>query len=181
VPDTVGALLRRVRAGAGRSRLSDTGLDAPAAIGLQSPAFSDGGAIPQKHAGKGVGDNVSPPLRWTAPPAGTRQLVLVFEDIDVPLPRPLLHTIAMIEPGVDHLDEGGLAPETPGLRFVRTMLGRGYLGPRPIPGHGAHHYRFHLLALARPVPDTVSTASAVLAAMRGQVLARGTLTGTYQR
>jgi phosphatidylethanolamine-binding protein (PEBP) family uncharacterized protein len=31
------------------------------------------------------------------------------------------------------------------------------------------------------VPDTVANAKGLLAAMRGHVLARGTLTGTYER
>jgi phosphatidylethanolamine-binding protein (PEBP) family uncharacterized protein len=57
----------------------------------------------------------------------------------------------------------------------------GYSGPRPIPGHGAHHYRFHVLALDRPIPDDATSVKAVLAAAAGHVLARGTLTGTYER
>jgi hypothetical protein len=36
-----------------------------ATIDVTCPAFTDGGAIPQKHAGKGVGENVSPALQWT--------------------------------------------------------------------------------------------------------------------
>jgi phosphatidylethanolamine-binding protein (PEBP) family uncharacterized protein len=57
----------------------------------------------------------------------------------------------------------------------------GYAGPRPIPGHGPHHYRFHLLALDRSIPDSAVTVKAVLAVAAGHVLARGTLTGTYER
>jgi hypothetical protein len=68
------------------------------------------------------------------------------------------------------------------MRFIRADLGnRGYAGPRPIPGHGTHHYRFHVLAIDEPIPDTVTTAKALLAAMSGHVLARGALTGTYER
>ena len=54
-------------------------------------------------------------------------------------------------------------------------------GPRPIPGHGPHHYRFHVLALDEPIPDHVSTAKALLKQIAGHVLARGMLTGTYER
>lgn len=50
-----------------------------------------------------------------------------------------------------------------------------------IPGHGPHHYRFHVFAVAETIPDRVSTAKALLARMSGHVLAHGVLTGTYER
>jgi phosphatidylethanolamine-binding protein (PEBP) family uncharacterized protein len=56
-----------------------------------------------------------------------------------------------------------------------------YAGPRPIPGHGPHHYRFHVFAIDEPIPDRVTTTKALLDRMSGHVLARGTLTGTYER
>ena len=81
----------------------------------------------------------------------------------------------------ESLDEGEFR-SGPGLRTVRTRLSKdGYSGPRPIPGHGPHRYRFHVLALDRPVPSDVATVKALLAAASGHVLARGTLTGTYER
>lgn len=176
----LGKLLYRVRAGSGRSPL--VGITAPATLTITSTAFTDGGAIPTKHAGKGVGDNVSPALEWTGQPATTKQLVLVIEDFDVPLPRPLLHTIALIEPQLHAVDEGALRPGTPGLWFIPGTLGwTEYAGPRPIPGHGPHHYRFYLLALDQPVPESVTDAKALLEAIPDHVLARGMLTGTYQR
>ena len=139
----LGRLFRGVRAGAHRSPLSSRAFDAPESISVTSPAFADGGAMPQSSAGKGVGDNTSPPLRWDGLPPDTRQLVLIIDDVDVPLPRPLLHTVAVIEPGIDAVAAGALQPGTPGIRFVRADLGHhGYAGPRPIPGHGTHHYRF---------------------------------------
>jgi hypothetical protein len=47
----LGKLLYRVRAGQSRSRLA--GITAPATLTLTSPAFTDGGAVPAKYAGKG--------------------------------------------------------------------------------------------------------------------------------
>jgi Raf kinase inhibitor-like YbhB/YbcL family protein len=177
-----GRLLRGVRAGAHRGPLARSGFDAPESITITSPAFADGAAMPRSSAGRGVGDNTSPPLHWDGTPPGTRQLVLVIDDVDVPLHRPLLHTIAVLEPAVDRVVAGGLRPGAAAMRFIRADLGhRGYAGPRPIPGHGAHHYRFHLFAIDEPIPDSVTTAKAVLAAMSGHVLARGMLTGTYER
>jgi Raf kinase inhibitor-like YbhB/YbcL family protein len=178
----LGKVLRRVRAGGQRSPLSGAGFDAPESITVTSPAFIDGGPIPASCTGKGVGDNISPPLRWTGLPSQTRQVVLIIDDVDVPLPRPLLHTIAVIDPTLDGVDEGTLRPGTAGIRFIRADLGhRGYAGPRPIPGHGPHHYRFHVFAMDAPIPDPVTAAKTLLAMMPGHVLAWGILTGTYER
>jgi Raf kinase inhibitor-like YbhB/YbcL family protein len=178
----LGRLFRGVRAGTRRSPLSGNGFAAPESIRVTSAAFTDGGAMPSSSGGKGVGDNASPPLRWDGLPPATRQVVLIIDDVDVPLPRPLLHTVAVIDPTLDGVAAGRLQPGTSGMRFIRADLGhRGYAGPRPIPGHGPHHYRFHVFAIDQPVADTVTSVKALLAAMTGHVLARGTLTGTYER
>jgi Raf kinase inhibitor-like YbhB/YbcL family protein len=178
----LGRLLRRVRAGERRSPLSGTEFDAPFSVTVTSVAFTDGGPLPQSNAGKGVGDNTSPPLHWAGLPPQTRQVVLIIDDVDVPLPRPLLHTIAVIDPTVDSVAAGSLQAGAAGIRFIRADLGhRGYAGPRPIPGHGPHHYRFHVFAIDEPISDGVTTAKALLEAMAGHVLARGVLTGTYER
>jgi hypothetical protein len=162
--------------------LSGSGFAAPESITVTSSAFTDGGPMPKSSAGKGVGDNTSPPLRWDGLPADTRQVVLIIDDVDVPLPRPLLHTIAVIEPPLDGVTAGSLQPGTAGMRFIRADLGhRGYAGPRPIPGHGPHHYRFHVFAIDEPIADSVTSTKALLAAMSGHVLARGVQTGTYER
>jgi Raf kinase inhibitor-like YbhB/YbcL family protein len=178
----LGRLLRRVGAGAHRSPLAGSDFAAPESITVSSSAFTDGGAMPTSSAGKGVGDNTSPPLRWDGLPPDTRQVVLVIDDVDVPLPRPLLHTVAVIEPTLDCVAAGSLRPGTTGMQFVRADLGhRGYAGPRPIPGHGPHHDRFQVFAIDEPIADSVTTPKALLTAMGGHVLARGMLTGMYER
>jgi phosphatidylethanolamine-binding protein (PEBP) family uncharacterized protein len=174
-----GRLLRRARAGGHRSRLA--GIDVPDTIAVTSDAFEDEGFIPVAHAGKDVGDNRSPALRWSGVPDGTAALVLIVEDDDVPLPRPLMHTIAILEPQLDHIEEGALQPTGTGIRFIKTVLGQGYSGPRPIPGHGCHHYRFHLFALGNPVPASIRSKRRLLQVIRQYATARGTLTGVYQR
>jgi phosphatidylethanolamine-binding protein (PEBP) family uncharacterized protein len=176
----LGKLLRRFRAGEARSPLAGPEYAGAATIDVTSPAFADGNAIPQKHAGKGVGDNVSPQLQWTGVPADAKQLVLIMDDLDVPMPKPLMHTIAVIEPDVGGLGEGELKPGTPGIRLVKAF-GDTYVGPRPIPGHGPHHYRFVLVAVDERVPDSVADNNALLSAISGHVVARGALTGTYER
>jgi len=124
---TLGRLLRKARAGNHRSVLA--GIGVPETIVVTSDAFDDGGSMPLKCAGRGVGDNQSPDLRWTGVPDGTAALVLIMEDDDVPLPRPLIHTIAILDPQRDHIDAGALQPTSADIRFLKTPLGRGYSGP----------------------------------------------------
>ncbi|MET0704417.1 MAG: YbhB/YbcL family Raf kinase inhibitor-like protein [Mycobacterium sp.] len=177
----IGRLLRPIRASAARGPLAAAALTAPHTLTVTSPAFADGDPMPVRCAGPGVGDNVSPELRWQGLSGDTRQLILGLDDVDVPLPMPLLHNVAVLAPSLGGLDEGAFGPE-PGVRVVPTRLSStGYSGPRPIPGHGPHRYRFQLLALDCRVPGEVDTVKAVLAAAAGHVLARGMLTGTYER
>ena len=122
----LGRLLYGVRAGAHRSPLAGPWFDAPGTIIVTSTAFTDGGPMPASSAGKGVGDNISPPLHWTGLPPEAKQVVLIIDDVDVPLPRPLLHTIVVIEPGVDGVAEGALRPGSAGMRFIPG--GFGHLG-----------------------------------------------------
>jgi len=156
---------------------------APVSLGLTSSWFPEGGTIPLAAAGPGVGDNVSPPLRWQKPPVGTRSLVLLMEDPDAPLHRPFIHLIAFgLSPDLTELAEGALG-SLPGLGFGRGTFGHvGYSGPRALPGHGPHRYIFQLLALDRRLafggPPKIG---AFLAAIDGAALASGRLTGLFAR
>ena len=51
---------------------------------LTSLAFASGGAIPRKYTCDG--EDVSPPLAWSAAPAGTRSFALIVDDPDAPDP-----------------------------------------------------------------------------------------------
>jgi Raf kinase inhibitor-like YbhB/YbcL family protein len=182
----LGRLLRRVRAGDRHLAWNDPRFaDAPASLRLASAAFADGGAMPTRFAGAGVGENVSPPLDWSGAPAGTSAFALIVEDPDAPAPRPIVQLLAVGVPAdFSGLREGALSPASgAGIAFGRGLFGRlGYMGPRPVRGHGAHRYVFQLFALSRPIavgdrPDLAE----VLAAMRGAVLARGKLVGLYEQ
>jgi Raf kinase inhibitor-like YbhB/YbcL family protein len=180
-------MLRRVRAGEqGLLWNSEAGKHAPASIELVSDSFDSGASIPRRHAGDGVGDNVSPPLAWRNIPHDTAELALVIEDADAPLPRPFVHTVVTaLLPEVTRLAEGALVEGArhPGVFGKGSFGGRGYRGPTPVPDHGLHRYAFQLFALAAPLQgDRVSLSRAQLEkAMAGIVLARGRLDGTYER
>lgn len=110
---------------------------------IHSPAFQNGGAIPPRYARDGA--NLSPPLQWADPPAGTKSLMLVMEDPDAPHGVFRHWGIHGINPQQTELREGIGAD---GRRQAVNDFGRpGYDGPLPPRGHGAHHYHFKLLAL----------------------------------
>jgi phosphatidylethanolamine-binding protein (PEBP) family uncharacterized protein len=155
------------------------GLASTTRITLSSASFGDGEVIPAKHCGKFIGDDISPALGWGALPAETRDLILVIEDLNSPGTVPRIHTIAAFAPTTDGLAEGALTPDAPGIRFLPGRRGPGkYAGPRPLPGHGTHHYRFHLYALDDHVDlSTVPGIEHLPAVVEGHVLASGTLSG----
>jgi Raf kinase inhibitor-like YbhB/YbcL family protein len=158
---------------------------------LSSPDFENGAVIPLVHAAKRVGGNeLSPALTWTGAPECAAQFLLVMEDPDAPTPKPFVHCVALIDPSVTSIPQGGLNPSTApsGVLVLRpSMGGPGYLGPAPIKGHGPHRYVFQIFALAEPVItgatgaglDTAKPRDVIAAASKP--LARGRLDGFYER
>jgi hypothetical protein len=175
----IGRLLRNRRADGGLSVWFHPGLDAPESVIIASPDFGADGPLPRSSAGKGVGDNLSPALSWHGVPPEANHLVFVLEDVDVPFARPLIHTLSILAPATTSLAAGGLAAGAPGIEAVRGLGRSGYQGPRPIPGHGAHHYGFMLFAVDADV-DT-SSQKAAIESIAGHVLARGRIVGTYEQ
>lgn len=183
---TLGTWLRGVRADEKYLAFNDPRFAAaPVSIPLTSSAFVEGGPMPKRYAGEGVGDNVSPPLGWTHLPAATRELALIMQDPDAPLPRPVTHVVVTGIPiGWTGLAEGALvATAGPPLAFGRGLFARtGYAGPRPVAGHGLHRYVFQIFALNRSlVLPPLPKLDLVLAGIAETLLARGVLVGTYER
>lgn len=147
-------------------------------IKLRSTSFDDGGPIPLRYSGRG--DNVSPQLSWSGVPSGTAQLLLIIEDPDVPLPRPIIHTVALFDAtGTDGvIAEGELSQPSSRFTFIPWFRTTGYHGPRPLRGHGDHHYGFYLFALDRKVATT--SYRQLRREIAGHMLARGVITGTQR-
>jgi Raf kinase inhibitor-like YbhB/YbcL family protein len=182
----IGKALRGIRAGDKHLAWNDPALTSvPIGIRLTSSAFEDGRAIPTRYAGEGAGENISPPLSWSGVPEDATELVVIMQDPDVPLPRPLVHVMATgISPSSGGLAEGALcASGSPGVRFGRASFGRrAYAGPRALRGHGPHRYVFQLVALRRPLAlAKAPTLSELLVAIRGNAIARGRLIGTFEQ
>jgi Raf kinase inhibitor-like YbhB/YbcL family protein len=186
VERTIGRLLRSIRAGDRQLTWNDPRLRAiPDTIALTSAAFTEGMPIARRYAAAGIGENLSPPLSWSNVPAGTKELVVILQDPDAPLPRPVTHVIVTaIQPDRGSLDEGALAPgKDPAIVLGRGSFRRiGYAGPRPPVGHGPHRYIFQIYALSERLtastpPDLHSTTATIIKSALG----RGQLTGTFER
>src|SRR5438477_11901567 len=110
-----------------------------AAFVLTSPAFHSGGTIPKRYTCDGA--NVSPALRWTAPPRGTASFSLTVFDPDAPGGGFLHWRIAHLRASARGLPAGSRLGGPNGA-------GRpGWTGPCP-PAGPVHHYRLQLRALS---------------------------------
>ena len=149
---------------------------APASITLSSPAFAAGSTIPSLYTCSGR--DISPPLRWSGVPAGTRELALELIDPDAP-GGPFLHwALARIPPTVRTLAAGESTP--PGSVAGTNSFGRiGYGGPCPPPGAKAHRYVFVLLALRSPAEVSRGFGAGAVPVSRATAL--GELQATFGR
>jgi Raf kinase inhibitor-like YbhB/YbcL family protein len=152
------------------------------AFTLSSPAFVAGGEIPTRHTCEG--EDLSPPLAWTAPPATAKSLALVVDDPDAPDPRApkmtWVHWVLFNLPaGAGALAEAATVPA--GARGGLNDWKRADYGG-PCPPLGRHRYFFKLYALDIVLPAPAPLTKAQLeAAMAGHVLAQADLIGTYQK
>lgn len=146
---------------------------------LSSPAFADGAPMPDAHAH--AGGNTAPDLAWSGAPEGTGSFLVTCYDPDAPTPSGFWHWVAVGVPaGVSSLSAGELPA---GAFTVRNDFGeQGFGGAAPPPGDRPHRYIFAVTALdvADPGLDESATPAAVHFMTLGHVLARATLTGTYQ-
>ncbi|WP_329182084.1 YbhB/YbcL family Raf kinase inhibitor-like protein [Streptomyces sp. NBC_01477] len=185
----LGKLLKNRRAGEAGLAWNTPNLAGPETLRVTSPDFEHEATMPVAHAGKrSGGQNTSPALSWTGTPAGATQLLLVVEDPDVPLPKPFVHGVFLLDAAVTEVARGALDENsaTAGVRVLRSGKGRGYLGADPIKGHGQHRYAFQLFALAKPIAASAGGADPESAKPRavldaaGEVLARGRIDGFYE-
>ena len=153
----------------------------PAGMVLVSTAFREGEPVSLKYSA--YGENVSPDLAWEHAPEGVRSYALICRDPDAP-GGTFYHWVVFNIPDTVKLLPDGLG-RTVTLPFGGTQgtnsFGRsGYDGPRP--PSGTHRYFFDLYALDGVLAlDQTATASRLLEAMKGHVLAQASLMGKYKK
>lgn len=148
---------------------------------LISPAFKDNANIPSKYTCDGR--NMSPELRWTNPPKGTKSFALIMDDPDAPK-KVWVHWIVYNIPStMTKLPEGVARGDfiTGVTDFYYMQDGIWQYGG-PCPPSGTHHYYFKLYAL-----DTMlnlpkdATKKDLETAMQGHILDKTQLIGLYER
>ncbi|MEJ0096336.1 MAG: YbhB/YbcL family Raf kinase inhibitor-like protein [Methylocella sp.] len=180
-----GHATKDLRPGLEKLIYADPALEAPETIRVESVAFEDNEPIPPLFTVDG--ERESPPLRWRGVPDGAAAIVLLVEDADSPTPAPLIHAVAVKEPGLDDdLIPGALTDENAAIEGL--LLGRNsfhkaeWSPPDPPPGNGPHRYVFEVYAIdRRPEIDGAPGKQEILEILRGHVLAKGLLIGTYER
>lgn len=152
------------------------------AFEIKSSAFSQGQPIPKNHTCEG--SDLSIPLRWTDPPAGTKSFALIADDPDAPMGTWVHWVVYDLPAEARELTEDISKEETlrdgtkQGLNDFRRV---GYGGPCPPPGK-PHRYFFKLYALDKKLGLAPrATKPQILDAMKDHVLAEAQVMGTYKR
>lgn len=149
---------------------------------LHAGSFSENQQIPRNFTCDG--QDISPMLTWTEPPARTQSFVLIADDPDAPAGTWVHWVVYNLPADSRQLPQG--APKDPefeggGRQGVNDFQKIGYNGPCPPPGK-PHRYFFRLYALdSRLDLPSGATKAAVEQAMEGHVLAETRLAGRYGR
>jgi len=129
------------------------------------------------------GKNVSPQLKWSNAPAGTKSFAIVMYDIDGQWGAGVTHWVAYNIPATT-----SELPEGDGTRGIGFTGGAGtrnnpnYMGPCPPQGDGPHNYLITVMATAlEPTLAAGLTRDQFLAAAKGKLLASATIAGLYAR
>jgi Raf kinase inhibitor-like YbhB/YbcL family protein len=138
--------------------------------------------IPLKYTCQG--ENISPPLKFSAVPKNTKSLVLFVDDPDAPGGTFDHWIVWNIPPNTTKLSEGATELFVEGSQVKEGTNGFGdsnYGGPCPPPGR-SHRYFFKLFALDSILDlEAGSLKHSVEIAMDGHVLERAEWMGTYQK
>lgn len=175
-----------VRAGSERLAWARPELTCEMELFVRSDAFENRGALPAKYSADG--QDVSPPLSWSAVPSGTQSLALIVEDPDAPTPNPFVHWLLYNIPAdlrglpEDVRHENPASAAKGAFQGNNSNLKVGWTGMAPPQGDTPHHYHFQLFALDKRLDlEAGAGRSALVEAMAGHVIGRGEVVGTYQR
>jgi Raf kinase inhibitor-like YbhB/YbcL family protein len=154
----------------------------PMALDISSRSFPSGGNIPQKFTCDG--EDISPELQWSEPPAGTKSFALIADDPDAPMGTWVHWVLFNLPAGTRSLPEGVPKQDSlqnGGVHGRNDFRKIGYGGPCPPPGK-PHRYFFKLYSLDTTLNlKAGATKADVERAMKGHILAQGEWMGRYGR
>ncbi|VBB18883.1 hypothetical protein YASMINEVIRUS_1415 [Yasminevirus sp. GU-2018] len=130
------------------------------------------------------GENRTPNMSWSVPPADTAELLLICYDPDA---KPIANKVWV------HWIVSGISPSKQNLEngtydvlkndfSNKKYEGKAYNGPRPPPNTGVHNYHFKIFALKTKLNldvDAKYSYDDIMTAVEGHVLAESEIVGTY--
>jgi Raf kinase inhibitor-like YbhB/YbcL family protein len=157
---------------------------------LTAPDLVSKGRIALPHVFNGMGcngQNTSPALQWSNPPAGTKSFAVTMYDPDAPTGSGWWHWVMYNIPAAttalpDGAGNGKNAPS--GSTQGMTDFGnKGYGGPCPPVGDKPHHYHITVFALKVDKLDVPGNATSAMVGynLNANKLGTARLTGLYGR
>jgi len=160
---------------------------------LSSPTVKPGSMLTDAQVFKGFGcegKNVSPALKWSGAPAGTKSYAVTVYDPDAPTGSGWWHWVVYNIPATaTELPEGAGAGDGKGALPAGAVQGRtdfgsaGFGGACPPPGDKPHRYIFTVYALKSDKIDVPADASAALVGfmIHANQLAKASFEAKYGR
>lgn len=154
---------------------------------LTSKQFT--GQVPKANVFNGMGaggDNLSPDLSWSNPPAGTKSYLIICHDPDAPTPAGFTHWCAFNLPAsISSLATGASNNSMPAgsIECANSYGMSGYGGACPPPGDPAHAYHLTIYALGAEKLDLDASTpppKAIFMA-KDHILGKAGLTAFYAR
>lgn len=155
------------------------------AFALTSPMLAPGAAFAAANTCDGA--NTSPQFVWSAPPANTQSFALVLTDNSNGLVHCVIYDVPASATGLPAAVMNAYAPtNVTGAHQTASYSAavRGYNGPCPPAGGGAHNYEFAAYALdtaALPGASMSTTRAQALTLIMQHQLGKVSLAGTYMR
>jgi Raf kinase inhibitor-like YbhB/YbcL family protein len=161
-------------------------------ITLSSDDIAQGEFMAKTHEFNGFGcsgGDLSPHLKWSNAPKGTKSFAITAYDPDAPTGSGWWHwQVVNIPKNVTEIAAGAgsvnkdVAPQ--GSMQINNDYGsRGFGGACPPAGHGVHHYRFTIHALSVEILDLPEDASGALAGymINANTIESNTIESLYKR
>ena len=160
--------------------ISADGKEQIAKLTVSSTAFSANKAIPKQYTGDGK--DVSPQLKWSPGPSGTKYYALSVEDPDAPGGTWWHWILFNIPANVTQLNEAVSKSKAipAGAGEGKNDFDKiGYNGPMSPKGQN-HHYHFKVVALSNKLNlNPGCSKQQYEAAIKGHITGQGDLIGTY--
>jgi phosphatidylethanolamine-binding protein (PEBP) family uncharacterized protein len=166
--------------------------DVKGTLKVESPDFKDNKYLPKSAVQKMIGgENKSPSFEISNIPKAAKYLVMIMEDLDVPLKRPGIHSVAYTSHNEFDGDDNA-SIKLPSMDLWDAITAdhkrKGYVGPMPPNGHGPHRYEFQFYAIDPSIiPNNVSMIGIsekyirdVLKFIHYGVISAGKITGIWE-